>query len=41
MAKSGIQTKLGKAFEYACVNALFEKYNSTQDVVIEDTDDYG
>lgn len=37
MAKSGIQTKLGKAFEYACVNALFEKYNSTQDVVIEDT----
>lgn len=37
MAIPGIQTKLGKAFEYACVHALFEKYNSIQNVVIQNT----
>jgi hypothetical protein len=38
MAKSsGNQTTLGKAFEYACVKALYEKYKDVQNVVIEDT----
>lgn len=37
MAKSGNQTQLGKAFEYACVNALYEKYKDTQDVIVEDS----
>lgn len=37
MAKSGSQTKLGKAFEYACVIALYDKYRDTQDVIVEDT----
>lgn len=37
MTKSGSQTKLGKAFEYACVTALYDKYKDTQDVIVEDT----
>ena len=37
VAKSGSQTKLGKAFEYACVIALYDKYKDTQDVIVEDT----
>ncbi|MDO4755615.1 MAG: HaeIII family restriction endonuclease [Parabacteroides sp.] len=31
------QTEEGKAFEYACVNAFYEKYHSTQEVVIEES----
>lgn len=37
MAKSGGQTVLGKAFEYACVQALYEKYKDVQDIEIDDT----
>lgn len=37
MAKSGNQTMLGKAFEYACVMALFEKYRDVQEICIDDT----
>lgn len=37
MNKKGNQTQLGKAFEYACVNALYEKYEGLQDVVVEET----
>lgn len=31
---SGRQTKAGKAFEYACLSALFRKYSSAQPVEI-------
>lgn len=34
---AGIQTTLGKAFEYACIKALHEKYEGTQDIEIEDS----
>lgn len=37
MAKSGGQTVLGKAFEFACVQALYEKYSAEQEVMVEDT----
>lgn len=37
MAKSSNQTMLGKAFEYACVMALFEKYRDVQEICIDDT----
>lgn len=37
MAKSGSQTKLGKAFEYACVRAFYDKYKGTQAVIVSDT----
>jgi hypothetical protein len=31
------QTEMGKAFEYACLKALFESLKTTQEVVIEET----
>lgn len=31
------QTELGKAFEYACVNAFYKKYEKYQPVVLEET----
>lgn len=34
---SGRQTKAGKAFEYACLSALFRKYSSAQPVEIVDS----
>lgn len=34
---SGIQTKNGKAFEYACVVALYKSLNSDQQVTIADS----
>lgn len=37
MVSSSMQTKLGKAFEYACIQALFERYQSSQKVFIEET----
>ena len=37
MTKSGGQTELGKAFEYACVEALYERYNDTQPVEIKNS----
>lgn len=33
----GIQTANGKAFEYACILALYETLNSSEDVTIEDS----
>ena len=35
--KSGIQTTFGKAFEYACVYAIYDKYKGTQQIIIENT----
>lgn len=37
MAKAGIQTTYGKAFEYACVIALRENLKGHQNIEIEDT----
>lgn len=37
MAK-GIQTANGKAFEYACILALYEELHSGQDIVVEQTE---
>lgn len=37
MASVSKQTKLGKAFEYACVVALHEKYHTSQWVEVEET----
>ncbi len=37
MAK-GIQTLYGKAFEYACLLAIYEKYSKYQDIIIEETE---
>lgn len=37
MAKSGNQTTTGKAFEYACMCALLDKYGEKVDVVIEES----
>ena len=37
MVKEGSQTRLGKAFEYACIKALYDKYDDLQDVVLEIT----
>lgn len=34
---SGKQTRLGKAFEYACVYALYSRYKDSQKVIVEDT----
>ena len=34
---AGIQTSNGKAFEYACADALFRMLSSTQEVVIDDS----
>lgn len=34
MAKSGQQTKTGKAFEYACANVLYHKYQSSTHVTL-------
>ena len=33
----GKQTGLGKAFEYACVEALYEVYSGVEDVEVEDS----
>lgn len=35
--KSGSQTDKGKAFEYACLKALFDKLSQNDDVTIEDS----
>lgn len=37
MAKSENQTKTGKAFEYACANAIVEKFKDKTDLVLEDS----
>lgn len=37
MAAKGVQTANGKAFEYACVLALYEELHSEQNIVIEVT----
>lgn len=37
MEKSGSQTQKGKAFEYACAYALYEKYNNGRTVELEDS----
>ena len=34
---SGIQTTNGKAFEYACLLAIYNKLAGTQDIVIKET----
>ena len=34
---AGKQTELGKAFEYACVKALYEMYSGVEDVEVEDS----
>ena len=34
---AGRQTELGKAFEYACVKALYEMYSGVEDVEVEDS----
>ena len=35
MPNSGNQTELGKAFEYACAFAIFDKYKDGKSVIIE------
>ncbi len=37
MAKSGKQTETGKAFEYACAHALFEKFQEKVEVTLENS----
>ena len=37
---SGIQTKYGKAFEFACVLSLYDKLSSNQKVEIQEGDFY-
>lgn len=37
MARSGNQTKTGKAFEYACAKVLYEKYNKHTKVCLVDS----
>ena len=34
---SGIQTKYGKAFEYACLDAIYRSLSASQEVIIEST----
>ena len=34
---STVQTKNGKAFEYACLNAIFQLLSPTQEIIIERT----
>ena len=36
----GNQTTQGKAFEYACIEALYRRYKDKQEVIIEDTPQY-
>ena len=37
MATVGIQTKFGKAFEYACISSLYDGLCRNQEVTIEES----
>ena len=37
MAKSGKQTEKGKAFEYACAQAIYDKYAGRMNVILEES----